>query len=117
MGNTFCVEDVTPHSAVMYGMALLGRALPMVELVITMMVMKTIHFFLKFDQLCGFSGSLDVQETMVISALGSSPVVVVEDVDADDDKAGAERPLSARSSWRASLASSFSAWSTTSAMW
>lgn len=119
MGSTFCVDDVTPHSAVMKGMALLGRALPMVELVMTMIVMKTIHFFLKLDQLCGFSGSLVVQETMVTSALGSSGFEL-EDVDADrdnDDAADAERPLSARSSLRASSASCFSASSTLSTMW
>lgn len=45
MGNVFCVWEVTPHSLVKYGMALLGRALPIVELTTVTMEVKTIKAF------------------------------------------------------------------------
>ena len=37
MGNTICWSDVIPHSAAIKGMALLGRALAMVELMMAVM--------------------------------------------------------------------------------
>lgn len=45
MGNVFCICDVTPHSFVKYGMALLGSALPIVELTTVTMLAKTINDF------------------------------------------------------------------------
>lgn len=58
MGNTICCSDFTCHSAAMNGRALLGSALPMVELTMSIMVVSAIRFFFNPDQLYGFSGSL-----------------------------------------------------------
>lgn len=45
MGKTFSVSDVTCHSAVKYGMALLGSELPMVEFMTVVIVVKTMKPF------------------------------------------------------------------------
>jgi len=45
IGRVLCICEVTPHSLVKYGMALLGSALPMVELTTITILMKTIKAF------------------------------------------------------------------------
>lgn len=45
MGRTCCVSDVTCHSAVKYGMALLGSALAIVEFRTVVIVVKEIQAF------------------------------------------------------------------------
>lgn len=49
----------------------------MVEFVMTMTTIKTIHFFLLEDQLCGFSASLGSQVTIVCGVVSSSEDVAV----------------------------------------
>lgn len=47
MGSTFSVAEVTPHSLIIKGMALLGSELAIVEFITVLMVVKrTKPFFL-----------------------------------------------------------------------
>lgn len=45
MGRTLCSSDVIPKSLVIFGIAILGRAEPMVELMTRTEVHKTTSFF------------------------------------------------------------------------
>lgn len=48
MGKVLCIWEVTPHSLVRYGMALLGSALPMVEFTTITILVKTIKAFFPY---------------------------------------------------------------------
>lgn len=48
MGKTFSVSDEIFHSAVKYGIALLGRALPIVELMTVVIVVQSMKLFLAY---------------------------------------------------------------------
>ena len=65
MGKTICSWSTMPNSLAIAGMAILGRAEPMVELRISMAVKKRIRDFLAVDQLYGFSGSSTAHEMTV----------------------------------------------------
>lgn len=45
IGNTFSVEEFTPHSFAIYGMALLGKELAIVELITVVIVVNKINNF------------------------------------------------------------------------
>lgn len=68
IGSTFCCSDTICHSLVINGSALLGKALPMVELIMSIMVVRRMQFFFRPDQLYGFSGSSSSQATIVSSS-------------------------------------------------
>lgn len=68
MGRTLCCGDATCHSLAMNGSALLGSALPMVELTMSIMVVRRTAAFFRPDQLHGFPASWSSQETTVSSS-------------------------------------------------
>lgn len=50
MGNTFSVDELTPHSFAIYGIALLGKELAIVELITVVMVVNKMNDFFLYTK-------------------------------------------------------------------